>query len=63
VLLAHVPAMPAQLAALADALPSTTAIWLGGQAALAVPHDALPARCIVLRGETELEQRLEMLAA
>jgi len=62
VLLTQVPNVPAQLAVLAAELPSTTAIWLGGPAALAVPREALPAQCVVLRDESELEQRLEMLA-
>lgn len=63
VLLAQLPELPAQLVALADALPPATAIWLGGHAAVAVPREALPARCVVLKDETELEQRLEMMPA
>jgi len=55
--------LPAQLHALADALPGETAIWIGGAASQALEKGALPARCQVMRDAAEFEQRLEMQAA
>ena len=52
--------LPAQLAELAAALPSGTAIWIGGSATPLLAHEPLPANCVLLRDGTEFEQRLEM---
>jgi len=52
--------VPPQLATLAAALPAGTAIWVGGSASPMLADAPLPASCILLRGATELEQRLEM---
>jgi len=55
--------VPLQLAELVNHLPETTAVWLGGAAARGLSRDLLPARCVVLADNAELEQRLELLPA
>jgi len=59
----QVAQLPQQLKALADALPPESVIWLGGVAPDALPQDAVPGRCVLLRSYAELEQRLDVLAA
>ena len=54
---------PAQLAELVAGLPEATDVWLGGATARELPMAALPERCVVLTDNTELDQRLGMLAA
>ena len=54
---------PAQLAELVAGLPEATEVWLGGATARELPTAALPERCVVMTDNTELDQRLEMLAA
>jgi DNA-binding transcriptional MerR regulator/methylmalonyl-CoA mutase cobalamin-binding subunit len=54
---------PAQLAELVAGLSEATDVWLGGATARELPMAALPERCVVLTDNTELDQRLGMLAA
>lgn len=56
----QLPGLPVQLHALADALPSETAIWIGGAACRALDAGALPERCTVMPDPAEFDQRLEM---
>jgi DNA-binding transcriptional MerR regulator/methylmalonyl-CoA mutase cobalamin-binding subunit len=63
VLLDSVAGVPAQLEVLSRSLGGNVPIWLGGAAARALPRGDLPASCIVVQDQTDLEQRLEMLAA
>jgi MerR family transcriptional regulator, light-induced transcriptional regulator len=55
--------VPALLAELAGHLPEETAVWIGGSAARDLAPEQLPTGCAVVADSTELEQRLEMLAA
>lgn len=55
--------LPAQLQALADALPQETAIWIGGAATRMLDDRALPERCQVMHDAAEFEQRLELQPA
>jgi methanogenic corrinoid protein MtbC1 len=52
--------LAAQLAELAAALPTGTAIWIGGSASPVLAQETLPACCVLLRGSAEFEQRLEL---
>jgi DNA-binding transcriptional MerR regulator len=52
--------VPPQIAALADALPTGAAIWIGGSASPMLASAALPAACVLLRDSAELEQRLDL---
>jgi len=36
-------------------------IWIGGLAAQAIERSALPAQCLVIGDQAELEQRLDVL--
>jgi MerR family transcriptional regulator, light-induced transcriptional regulator len=60
VLQQRVDELPAELAALADALPAGTAIWLGGSAAALLAGRELPGSCELLRDSADFEQRLEL---
>lgn len=53
--------LPAQLASMRELLGPDVPVWIGGLAAQAVEHDALPPRCLVIRDPAELEQRLDVL--
>lgn len=55
--------VPDQLRTLRSALPEEIGVWLGGEACRALPKDAIPDGCIVLKDCRELEQRLEMRSA
>jgi DNA-binding transcriptional MerR regulator/methylmalonyl-CoA mutase cobalamin-binding subunit len=59
----RLPELPAQLGELVAGLPAATSVWLGGAAAHGLRDSSLPARCVVLADNAELEQRLEMLPA
>jgi DNA-binding transcriptional MerR regulator/methylmalonyl-CoA mutase cobalamin-binding subunit len=52
--------LAAQLAELAAALPTGTAIWIGGSASPVLAQETLPACCVLLRDSAEFEQRLEL---
>jgi DNA-binding transcriptional MerR regulator len=60
VLQQRVDELPAELAALADALPAGTAIWLGGSAAALLAGRELPGSCELLRDCADFERRLEL---
>ncbi|HEX9207601.1 MAG TPA: MerR family transcriptional regulator [Steroidobacteraceae bacterium] len=53
--------VPAQLATLCEALEPGVRVWLGGAAAQNVDRTALPAQCVVITDQAELEQRLDVL--
>jgi DNA-binding transcriptional MerR regulator/methylmalonyl-CoA mutase cobalamin-binding subunit len=63
VMLDSVANVPAQLEGLARELGGGVPIWLGGAATGALPRPGLPASCVVVQDQTDLEHRLEMLAA
>ena len=53
--------LPAQLAAMREILGPGVPIWIGGLAAQAIERSALPAQCLVIGDQAELEQRLDVL--
>jgi len=53
--------LPAQLAAMREILGPDVPVWIGGLAAQAIERSALPARCLVIGDQAELEQRLDVL--
>jgi DNA-binding transcriptional MerR regulator/methylmalonyl-CoA mutase cobalamin-binding subunit len=53
--------LPAQLAAMREILGPDVPIWIGGLAAQAIERSALPAQCLVIGDQAELEQRLDVL--
>ena len=53
--------LPAQLAAMREILGPGVPIWIGGLAAQAIERGALPAQCLVIGDQAELEQRLDVL--
>jgi DNA-binding transcriptional MerR regulator/methylmalonyl-CoA mutase cobalamin-binding subunit len=55
--------LPQHLRSLADAMSPGSVIWLGGVAPGSLPQHVVPDNCVLLRSYTELEQRLDMLAA
>lgn len=55
--------VPSQLAELVTQLPVDTRVWLGGLATRDLARDQLPARCVVLADNADLEQRLALLPA
>ena len=63
VVLDSAESVPAQLESLSCALGSTVPVWLGGAGTSALPLRDLPPTCVVVQDQTDLEQRLEMLAA
>jgi methanogenic corrinoid protein MtbC1 len=52
-----------EIGTLAEGLPAGTLVWLGGSGTQALERETLPARCAVISGQRELEQRLELLAS
>jgi DNA-binding transcriptional MerR regulator/methylmalonyl-CoA mutase cobalamin-binding subunit len=63
VMLDSLPTLPAQLERLAREMGAGVPIWLGGAAASGLSPSELPAACVLVHDQLELEQRLEMLAA
>jgi methanogenic corrinoid protein MtbC1 len=55
--------LPQQLRSLTEVMSPESVIWLGGAAPGTLPRDSFPQRCVLLRSYSELEQRLDMLAA
>jgi DNA-binding transcriptional MerR regulator/methylmalonyl-CoA mutase cobalamin-binding subunit len=55
------PALPAQLAAMREVLGPGIPIWIGGLAAQGIERSTLPAQCLVIGDQAELEQRLDVL--
>jgi len=55
--------VPAQLDALARDMAPGSAIWIGGSASRDLPRGELPAACVVIHDQLELERRLELLRA
>jgi DNA-binding transcriptional MerR regulator/methylmalonyl-CoA mutase cobalamin-binding subunit len=53
--------IPAQLQQLVDSLPAQAAVWLGGKASLSLQRSDIPAACVVIRDQLELERRLDLL--
>jgi DNA-binding transcriptional MerR regulator/methylmalonyl-CoA mutase cobalamin-binding subunit len=62
IMLAVIERLPAQLGELRSALGPDVAIWVGGRAAQQLDRATLPAQCLVLADQAELEQRLDVLA-
>jgi methanogenic corrinoid protein MtbC1 len=52
-----------QLRTLVEALEPGSAVWIGGSAAQRLDKDTLPAGCVFVRDQLDLERRLDMLAA
>ena len=52
-----------QLRALVEALEPGSAVWIGGSAAQRLDKDTLPASCVFVRDQMDLDRRLDMLAA
>jgi DNA-binding transcriptional MerR regulator/methylmalonyl-CoA mutase cobalamin-binding subunit len=63
VMLDSLPTLPAQLEGLAREMGAGVPIWLGGAATSGLSPSELPAACVLVHDQLELEQRLEMLAA
>lgn len=61
VMLDSLPTLPAQLEGLAREMGSGVPIWLGGAGTSGLSRRDLPAACVVVHDQLELEQRLEML--
>lgn len=58
----HVPVQP-QLDALALALQGQCEVWIGGYGAIGLDPRAIPTGCVLLPGQGDLEQRLDLIAA
>jgi MerR family transcriptional regulator, light-induced transcriptional regulator len=56
-----IDSVPSQLETLRQGLDPDVPIWLGGTASLSLDRSLLPAGCIVIADQAELEQRLDML--
>ena len=52
-----------QLRALVEALEPGSAVWIGGSAAQRLDKQTLPASCVFVRDQMDLDRRLDMLAA
>lgn len=55
-------AVPPLLAEIADGTAHPTAVWLGGPGARKLNESSLPANCVIIEDDLELERRLQMLA-
>lgn len=53
--------LPAQLATMRDTLRADVPVWIGGLAAQAIDRSTLPAQCLVISDQAELERRLDVL--
>jgi hypothetical protein len=59
----QVASVPDHLQGLSTELGPGSTVWIGGAAAQFLDKAALPAGCVCVRDQAELEGRLEMLAA
>jgi DNA-binding transcriptional MerR regulator len=59
----RVAATTRDLGTLARGLSADVGIWISGAAAREVTRDALPAACVLIADESELERRLDLLEA
>jgi MerR family transcriptional regulator, light-induced transcriptional regulator len=63
VLLEGLPDIPGQILRLAESLDPGTSVWIGGAGTQGLRPDCLPASCAVIRDQSELLQRLDLLPA
>lgn len=52
-----------QIQALARSLAGQCEIWVGGETAKRLPESAIPSGCVLLPGQGDLEQRLDLIAS
>lgn len=53
--------LPAHLGAMCTVLGPDIPVWIGGLAAQGIDRETLPAQCLVVSSQAELEQRLDVL--